>query len=180
VDALTMGESLQVILNILEHNAMIDDGQFEIRGDNLSGIQLLLAPDGPWRTRHLRLRSFVLRERLASREWHVEHVPGAELAADLLTKPVVLPTSWESFRRTLGLIKFSMPDETSRLCRLAEAVVALGGLVLQNGASQLVKTAGAVSLSALTAWMCCHEGLASMVSMKKENSETRPAQEERV
>ena len=41
VDALTMGESLQVILNILEHNAMIDDGQFEIRGDNLSGIQLL-------------------------------------------------------------------------------------------------------------------------------------------
>ena len=177
VDALTMGESLQVILNILEHNAMIDDGQFEIRGDNLSGIQLLLAPDGPWRTRHLRLRSFVLRERLASREWHVEHVPGAELAADLLTKPVVLPTSWESFRRTLGLIKFSMPDETSRLCRLAEAVVALGGLVLQNGASQLVKTAGAVSLSALTAWMCCHEGLASMVNTKKENSETRPAQE---
>ena len=134
-------------------------------------------PDGPWRTRHLRLRSFVLRERLASREWHVEHVPGAELAADLLTKPVVLPTSWESFRRTLGLIKFSMPDETSRLCRLAEAVVALGGLVLQNGANQLVKTAGAVSLSALTAWMCCHEGLASMVNMKKENSETRPAQE---
>ena len=37
VDALTMGESLQVILNILEHNALVDDGQFEIRGDNLSG-----------------------------------------------------------------------------------------------------------------------------------------------
>ena len=107
----------------------------------------------------------------------MEHVPGAELAADLLTKPVVLLNHWESFRRTLGLIKFSMPDETSRLCRLAEAVVALGGLVLQNGASQLVKTAGAVSLSALTAWMCCHEGLASMADMKKENSEPRPAQE---
>ena len=177
VDALTIGESLQVILNILEHNALVDDGQFEIRGDNLSGIQLLLAPDGPWRTRHLRLRSFVLRERLASREWHVEHVPGAELAADLLTKPVVLLNHWESFRRTLGLIKFSMPDETSRLCRLAEAVVALGGLVLQNGASQLVKTAGAISLSALTAWMCCHEGLASIANTKKENSEPRPAQE---
>ena len=179
VDALTMGESLQVILNILENNAMIDDGQFEIRGDNLSGIQLLLAPDGPWRTRHLRLRSFVLRERLASREWHVEHVPGAELAADLLTKPVVLMTSWESFRRTLGLIKFSMPDETSRLCRLAEAVVALGGLVLQNGASQLVKTAGAVSLSALTAWMCCHEGLASLAKPGEEKNKSRPAQEQK-
>ena len=30
VDALTMGESLQVILNILEHNALVDDCQFEI------------------------------------------------------------------------------------------------------------------------------------------------------
>ena len=110
----------------------------------------------------------------------MEHVPGAELAADLLTKPVVLLNSWESFRRTLGLIKFSMPDETSRLCRLAEAVVALGGLVLQNGASQLVKTAGAVSLSALTAWMCCMEGLASMakpVEEKRESSSTRTGKE---
>ena len=43
-----------------------------------------------------------------------------------------------------------MPDETSRLCRLAEAVVALGGLVLQNGASQLVKTAGAHGLDVLS------------------------------
>jgi len=93
---------------------------------------------------------------------------------------VVLLTSWESFRRTLGLTKFSMPDETSRLCRLAEAVVALGGLVLQNGASQLVKTAGAVSLSALTAWMCCMEGLASMakpVEEKRESSSTRTGKE---
>ena len=40
-----------------------------------------------------------------------------------------------------------------------------------------MKTAGAVSLSALTAWMCCHEGLAPMANMKNENSETRPAQE---
>ena len=72
VDALTMGEPLQVILNILEHNALIEDGQFKIRGDNLSGIQLLLAPGGPWRTapgsHHLRLRSFVLRERFAPRD----------------------------------------------------------------------------------------------------------------
>ena len=70
-----------------------------------------------------------------------------------------------------------MPGETSRLCRLAEVVVALGGLVLQNGANHLVKTAGAVSLSALTAWMCCHEGLASMAKVGKGNSESRPAQE---
>lgn len=156
-------------------------GQDEIRGDNLFGIQLLLAPGGPWRTapgsHHLRLRSFVLRERLASREWHVEHVPGAELAADLLTKPVVLLASQQSCRRTLGLVKFGTPGEESRLCRLAEAAIALGGLVLQNGANHLVKIAGAVSLPALTAWMYCHEGLASIAKVgTKKNGESRPAQ----
>ena len=171
VDALTMGESLQVILNVLEHNDLVESGQFEIRGDNLSGIQLLLAPDGPWRTRHLRLRSFVLRERLAAREWRVQHTPGSELAADLLTKPVVLMASWEVFRRTVGLVRFVQPTESSRLCRLTEAVVALGGLMLQHGASSLVKTAGAVSLSALTAWMCCMEGLASMAKPVEEKKE---------
>ena len=45
VDSLTMGESLQVILTVLEHNQLIDHGRFEIKGDNLSGIQLLHAPD---------------------------------------------------------------------------------------------------------------------------------------
>jgi hypothetical protein len=168
-----------VILNVLEHNDLVESGQFEIRGDNLSGIQLLLAPDGPWRTRHLRLRSFVLRERLAAREWQVQHIPGSELAADLLTKPVVLMASWEVFRRTVGLVRFVQPTESSRLCRLTEAVVALGGLMLQHGANRLVKTAGAVSLSALTAWMCCMEGLASMAKPVEEKKEPRPAQEKR-
>jgi hypothetical protein len=178
VDALTMGESLQVILNVLEHNDLVESGQFEIRGDNLSGIQLLLAPDGPWRTRHLRLRSFVLRERLAAREWQVQHIPGSELAADLLMKPVVLMASWEVFRRTVGPVRFVQPPESSRLCRLTEAVVALGGLMLQHGANRLVKTAGAVSLSALTAWMCCMEGLASIAKPVEEKKESRPAQEQ--
>ena len=126
----------------------------------------------------MRLRSFVLRERLAAREWQVQHIPGSELAADLLTKPVVLMASWEVFRRTVGLVRFVQPTESSRLCRLTEAVVALGGLMLQHGASRLVKTAGAVSLSALTAWMCCVEGLASMAKPVEEKKEPRPAQEQ--
>jgi len=49
--------------------------------------------------------------------------------------------------------------------------------MLQHGASSLVKTAGAVSLSALTAWMCCMEGLASMAKPVEEKKEPRPAQE---
>jgi len=52
VDAITMGKSLQVVLSILQNNALVDDGDFLLKGDNLSGIQLLLSLDGPWRTRH--------------------------------------------------------------------------------------------------------------------------------
>ena len=79
VDALTMGESFGAVVNALENNRLALEGQYCLRGDNLSGLQLLSSPDGPWRTRHLRLRSFVLRERIANRDWEVEHIPGAEL-----------------------------------------------------------------------------------------------------
>ena len=69
----------------------------------MSGLQLLQAPSGPWRTRHLRLRSHVLRERLQHRLWDVEHVPGAELCADLLTKSITQSQSWQAFRNAVGL-----------------------------------------------------------------------------
>ena len=41
---------------------------------------------------------------IASKEWRVEHTPGAQLCADLLTKPVVTTTSWEAFRVAVGLV----------------------------------------------------------------------------
>ena len=63
VDGLTLGESVGAIVNV-QQNALAHEGCYVLRGDNLSGLQLLHAPSGPWRTRHLRLRSHVLRERL--------------------------------------------------------------------------------------------------------------------
>lgn len=73
VDAIAMGESL--------NNALVDDGVFLLKGDNLSGIQLLLSLDGPWRKRHLRLRSYVP---WLPRNGEFENTPGAQLCADLL------------------------------------------------------------------------------------------------
>ena len=78
VDGLTLGESVGAIVNVLEQNALAHEGCYVLRGDNLSGLQLLHAPSGPWRTRHLRLRSHVLRERLQMKLWHAEHIPGAD------------------------------------------------------------------------------------------------------
>ena len=61
-------------------------------GDNSSAISILTKPDGPWRTRHLRLRSHGLREKLSSQkgDWKLRHQKGTELIADFLTKPIIL------------------------------------------------------------------------------------------
>ena len=132
VDGLTLGESVGAIVNVLEQNALAHEGCYVLRGDNLSGLQLLHAPSGPWRTRHLRLRSNVLRERLQMKLWHAEHIPGADLCADLLTKAITVPRSWETFASTVGLASVNTepyPEDParSRMKKLAlGAAVALG------------------------------------------------------
>ena len=54
-----MGEGFGSIADAIEDNKLAMEGTYRLKGDNLSGLQLLAAPDGPWRTRCLRLRSFV-------------------------------------------------------------------------------------------------------------------------
>ena len=104
-EGLTLGESLGSIITVLEEEGLPDRGGYVLRGDNQSGIQLLQAPSGPWRTRHLRLRSNVLRERLQERLWQVEHVPGNDLMVDLLTKAITLVSSWEKFYDKAGFLQ---------------------------------------------------------------------------
>ena len=35
-------------LNVLQENILDREGSYILRGDNLSGLQLLQAPSGPW------------------------------------------------------------------------------------------------------------------------------------
>ena len=68
--------------------------------------------------------------------WHAEHIPGADLCADLLTKAITTPRTWEAFAATVGLapvITGVSPEDPapSRMKKLAfGAAVALGLLVL--------------------------------------------------
>ena len=64
---MSIGESVSSILDILEGNKLSEEGGNILYGDNQSDLRLLESPDGPWRMRHLRRRSFVLRERLVER-----------------------------------------------------------------------------------------------------------------
>ena len=60
-DAL-MGESCATIAAILENGDGNKAVDCVLHGDSQSGIRILQSPDGPWRTRHLRLRALCGRE----------------------------------------------------------------------------------------------------------------------
>ena len=67
VEAMTMTQSVEASLSVIYR-----DQTFEkvLYGDNASAISILQNPDGPWRTRHLRLRANCLREKLRHDEEH--------------------------------------------------------------------------------------------------------------
>ena len=72
------------------------------RNDNSAAVLLASAESSAWRTRHLRIRASVLREKVATNQWEVHHVPGARNPADVGTK--VLPASrMETLRSLIGM-----------------------------------------------------------------------------
>ena len=101
-------ETMQVV-QALESLLVIIHGKdnFEklLCGDNSSAIAILTKPDGPWRTRHLRLRSHVLKEKLmdSKGDWKIRHQKGTELIADFLTKPITVPSEWDRFVKCVGM-----------------------------------------------------------------------------
>lgn len=70
--------------------------------DNESALTVAKNPEHHGRMKHLDLRFYWLREKVADRTITVEHLPGKEMPADLLTKALPRPLL-EYFRRMMGL-----------------------------------------------------------------------------
>ena len=68
--------------------------------DNKAATQILVQESGSWRTRHLRVRSSGLKQRVEAKKVRIAHVPGRSMLADLNTKShpsarlVLLRTLW--------------------------------------------------------------------------------------
>ena len=86
-------------------------GRAVLYGDSEAGIQILPCPDRPFRTRHLRLRAFVLRERIKKEWWKARHLRGEVLVPDPLTKAKMQKSEWEKFYLLAGMV---VPDEEKR------------------------------------------------------------------
>ena len=76
----------------------------QLYGDSKSGIAVIASECGPWRTRHLRLRSSKLRELVQDPDqpWTIRHLPGQLLVADGLAKGLVYQ-SFEKFKDQLRM-----------------------------------------------------------------------------
>ena len=109
-EALTAGRATEALLCAMWGEPLAANS-FErvIYGDNAAAIGLAHGNSNPsWRTRHLRVRSNILREALEEQNsypggpWKLNHLKGTELVADGLTKPL-MGQSFEGFQRDLGL-----------------------------------------------------------------------------
>eukprot|EP00435_Cladocopium_sp_Y103_P044844 s889_g12.t1 len=155
-DGMTLGDSVASVVNILEEGGL---NEKVLYGDSLSGLRILEAPDGPWRIRHLRLRCFVLRERMAWGIWKGRHVPGTQLDSDLLTKAIVSLAAWRKFYRFMGLqgdgdqldggLQGSM--KAIRVAVLG-TMAALGMMIAMPAIPKVAKVASAAGLAALAVW----------------------------
>jgi hypothetical protein len=56
--------------------------------DNLSTIKLIKNPVYHKRSKHIEVRHFFVREKVADGVLNIEHVSGTEQLADILTKPL--------------------------------------------------------------------------------------------
>ena len=123
-----------------------DQLQRVIYGDNQAAVSVLSSPDGPWRTRHLRLRSHVLRQRLQHKlRWAVRHLPGALLSADHLTKAVNPRARWKIFFDFMRMVR-----STTTAPVVNEDTTQVKALVLKNELTKIAAAGlGAVALATL-------------------------------
>ena len=79
-----------------------------LEGDSRAALAQIQNDGGSWRTRHLRLRAWRLREVMmdVTSTWSAQHGAGAELAADGLTKAL----SGQAHRKFLQLLGMKGPE----------------------------------------------------------------------
>ena len=95
IEAITMADSVKALwVEISGHTP-----EAVTYGDNMAAISIIQNPDGPWRTRHLRLRASVLKERLQEGSWRIFTWTASASFSDVFTKAIVDKNVSSWFRR---------------------------------------------------------------------------------
>ena len=112
IEGMSMTQSVEALLKVMYEERVHEKVLY---GDNASTISIIEKPDGPWRTRHLRLRANYLKEKLKNypEEWKIRHQKGSTLVADLLTKPVTQIATWRRFWKALSFLVSAAHEEVA-------------------------------------------------------------------
>ncbi len=154
-ESLQQAESLDMLLKVFNV-----DSRFNLYGDSKSALALSTGEGGPWRTRHLRLRSAKLRETLrTSREgrdgcdqpkWTARHLPGVKLVADGLTK-ALCGRAFVNFRTRLHMVDTRM-DHTKVEPKINRVVASEETSIKKSWWSRLAAV-GALLIGLSKSWM---------------------------
>ncbi|CAE7357932.1 GIP, partial [Symbiodinium sp. KB8] len=122
-----------------------------IKVDNSAAVGLSSDSAGTWKTRHLRVRAFHLREAVRLKELRIQHIPGEEQLGDLGTKCFHQPrlhqllALWglkgETARENVTT-KGASPKINGTVAILAKLVVILGWMVQGSRASSVTQGSG--------------------------------------
>ena len=103
-EALQCAESILALLELMQLTV-----PKVLEGDRRAALAQIHNDGGSWRTRHLRLRAWRLREAMADprSSWRSQHCAGVNLAADGLTKA----SGGRAHRRFLQLLGMTTPED---------------------------------------------------------------------
>ena len=153
----------------------------QLYGDNRAALAAITNETGNWRTRHLRLRAFALREALAdpNRRWVARHLSGTMLLADGLTKPLQ-GVAFENYRKKLGLqprrdLQAAIIEENNWQSYGASVALLLGSVGLwKSGNPKLAALLGAAA--GLSIAMRREKNLGGAGDSRASGSSSRPGQ----
>ena len=159
-EAYTAGESVASLMEVLEITT-----QRHLLGDNKAALSLCLNENGPWRTRHLRLRIAHLRSILQREEaqWRASRLKGSRLVADGFTKPLI-GQAFLAFVKLLHVSRIDREQDVAKVarCSIVEHVspntsrrVAVGALLasgLMLMQSDLVGLGSLILVCAVALW----------------------------
>ena len=119
-----------------------------LRVDNQAAVGLTTESVGTWKTRHLRVRAFALRESVRTGELNISHVEGLRQLGDLGTKCFHRPRL-EQFRNLWGLREGATDEEP------VENAASLAGLATGPGSSAPMNGVPGViaRLALILAWL---------------------------
>ena len=101
--AVAVGQETLWMRQLLEELYIDVKGPTTIFMDNTSTMATLRNPEHFGKMKHVAVRHHWIRDEVQAKRLKVEHLPGADLPVDLLTKPLVRVTV-EKHRRALGIM----------------------------------------------------------------------------